>query len=60
MCRLLNAPFSGTDRKQRRVGDRRIVETEGIICQVLDEIICQEVYPKSEITIVVHVLESDG
>jgi hypothetical protein len=39
----MQAPFSGTDRKSRRMGDRRTIETETVICQILDEFIIQEV-----------------
>ena len=60
MCRIITAPFSGTDRKQRRTGERRTVELENTICQILEEMIFQDNYPKSEIIIVVHILETDG
>ena len=54
------AAFSGTERKTRRVGDRRTAETEAVLKQTLDEVVMLELYPKSEINIVVHVLETDG
>lgn len=54
------APTSGTERKKRRAGDRRTVEMETILRQTLEEVIMLELYPKSEINLVVHILESDG
>eukprot|EP01038_Epipyxis_sp_PR26KG_P014564 gene14564-19553_t len=59
-CRYCNTPFSGIDRKLRRTGDRRAQEVEAVIRQIAEEIIILDLYPKSEITIVIHVLESDG
>jgi len=54
------APFSTTERKRRRHGDRRVMENEKIIHDVIESIVMTELYPKSEISITVHVLESDG
>jgi exosome complex component RRP41 len=55
-----NSPFSGTERKTRRIGDRRTAEMETVLKQTLDEIVLVNLYPKSEINIVVHILETDG
>ena len=55
-----NACFSGTERKKRRVGDRRTMEMETILKQTLEEVVMLELYPRSEINIVIHILESDG
>lgn len=52
--------FSGTERKKRRIGDRKTAEVENIIKQTLQEVVMLELYPKSTITVVVHVLASDG
>lgn len=41
-------------------GDRRTLEIEGIIKQVVDSVVLLETYPRSEINIIVHVLETDG
>ncbi len=41
-------------------GDRRVLENEKIITDVAESIIMCELYPKSEITITIHVLETDG
>jgi len=60
VCRLVQAPFSGTEWKKRRTGDKRIVEMENILNQIVNEIIILDVYPRSEIVIVITVLETDG
>jgi exosome complex component RRP41 len=59
-CRLVVAPFSGTDRKRRRAGDRRTVELESIVRQTFENVVMLDLYPRSEINAVVHVLEADG
>ena len=59
-CKLVNAPFSGTDRKRRRTGDRKTAEMETIIKQTFQSVIALDLYPRSEISIVVHILEADG
>jgi exosome complex component RRP41 len=59
-CKLVNAPFSGTDRKRRRTGDRKTAEMETIIKQTFQSVISLDLYPRSEISIVVHILEADG
>lgn len=55
-----NAPFSGTMWKAKRAGDRRTAEMETLLRQTLEEVVMLELYPKSEIAIVIHVLETDG
>ena len=64
MCNIVvkieNAPFSGTDRKKRTGQDRRIIEMETIVRNIFEEVILTHLFPKSEITIVVHIVESDG
>ena len=57
---VINAPFSGTDWKKRRAGDKRGVETETTIQNTFEGVVLLEQYAKSEIKVVVHVLESDG
>ena len=59
-CRLINAPFSGSDRRKRRVGDRKTVEIELTVRQTFESVVMLESYPRSEINVVIHVLESDG
>lgn len=59
-CRIVNASFSGLEHKRRRMGDRRNAELEQIVEDAMASVILLELYPQSEIIIVVHVLESDG
>ncbi len=57
---MIYAPVCASERKKRKQGDRRIMENEKILTDVLESIIMCELYPRSEISIVVHVLETDG
>jgi exosome complex component RRP41 len=59
-CRLINAPFSAGERRKRRAGDRKTLEMETIIRQTFDSVVMLELYARSEISVVIHVLESDG
>lgn len=61
-CRIINAPTSGLERKRRRAGgsDRRTQELENIVQQTMRGVVMLDQYPRSEIIIVVHVLETDG
>ncbi len=54
------APFSGSEWKKRRSGDKRSVEIETIVRQTFEGVVMLELYPRSEIVLVVHVLETDG
>ena len=56
----MNAAFSGFEHKQRRTGDRKSLEIEKAITESYASVIQLELYPRSEIVIVVHVLEIDG
>ena len=58
---IVNASFSGTDWKKRRAGgDKRSAEMETSIQHTFEGVVMLELYPRSEIVLVVHVLESDG
>lgn len=57
---IANAPFSGAEWKKRRAADRRTVEMQTSIQDILSSIIDLEVYPKSKINVVVNIFESDG
>lgn len=59
-CHVIISPFSGSERKKKRVGDRRIQEIEKIVVETLVSIIMLDLYVRSEIVVTVHVLESDG
>eukprot|EP01039_Chlorochromonas_danica_P003182 gene3182-3484_t len=60
VCRINEAPFAGSERKVRKPGDRRMFEIEKTIREVAESVIMMDLYPRSEITIVVHILETDG
>jgi len=57
---LHNAPFSGTERKKHRHGDRRVVEIENAVKETMSSVIMLELYPRSSINIIIHIFESDG
>lgn len=60
-CHIVQSPFSGIERKKRRPGgDKKSLEMEAVVKQTIGGVICLELYPRSEINIVVHVLETDG
>jgi ribonuclease PH len=48
------------ERKQKRNIDRRLQEMEAIVVDTFSSVIMLDLYAKSEVHIVVHVLESDG
>eukprot|EP00598_Pedospumella_elongata_P008064 CAMPEP_0184969720 /NCGR_PEP_ID=MMETSP1098-20130426/2415_1 /TAXON_ID=89044 /ORGANISM="Spumella elongata, Strain CCAP 955/1" /LENGTH=231 /DNA_ID=CAMNT_0027491531 /DNA_START=29 /DNA_END=721 /DNA_ORIENTATION=- len=60
VVRISHLPFCGAEWKQRRNGDKRTLEMEHNIGQIVEVIVMVDVYPKAEISIVVHVLEADG
>lgn len=57
---LLNAPFCGTEWKKRRTGDKKNAEVETAVRNTFEGVVMLDLYPRSEIVIVVHVLENDG
>ena len=57
---VVNAPFSGSDWKKRGKGDRRNAEIERTIRDTFEGVVLLSLYPKSEISVVIHLLESDG
>ena len=57
---LAIAAFSGVEWKRRRVNDKKSVELETAIRQTFEGTIMLNLYPRSEINISVHILESDG
>ena len=58
---ISNAAFSGIERKTRRQGgDRRSQEMEGVLKSTLEGVILLKLYPKSEISLSVHIFENDG
>jgi exosome complex component RRP41 len=58
--RMVMAPFSGTERRRRRQGDRRLQELETTIRQTFEGVVMLDLYPRSEISVVLHILEADG
>lgn len=57
---LATAAFSGGEHRRRRINDKRSLELESIIRQTFEGCVMLELYPRSEISITLHVLESDG
>lgn len=59
-CNVATAPYSGSERKKRKMGDRRAVELENILKRTFETVILLNLYQRSEIRIAVNVFESDG
>lgn len=57
---IIHSPFSGIDHKPRRQVDRRNQEAEKILKQTLEGVLLLELYPRSHIEVVVHVMAVDG
>lgn len=53
-------PWSTTERRSRGKGDRRMVELSSAIRSTFEPVVQTHVFPRSEICIVVHVLQQDG
>jgi len=54
------AAFSGTDRKRRGRNDKRVQEMRTALQRTFSQGILCHLYPRSEITISLHVLSQDG
>ena len=57
VVRISQAPFAGTEWKKKRVGDRKIMEIEAKIKEILEAVIDVRLYPQSEITVSVNIFE---
>ena len=60
VVQLSNAPFSGIERKARRPGARRMLEIETMVRRSLEGVLLLELYARSQVSVAIHVLESDG
>jgi exosome complex component RRP41 len=54
------APFATSERRVRRAGDRKLVEACGALRQSFEAAVQTRLYPRSEISVSVHVLAGDG
>lgn len=54
------APFAQTDRRKRTKGDRRVQELQTTISQTFQTHLFTHLYPRSTISIVLHILSLDG
>ncbi|MCJ1389021.1 Exosome non-catalytic core component [Xylographa bjoerkii] len=54
------AGFSGVDRKRRGRGDKRTLELQSTIASAFSTTLFTNLYPRSTITILLHVLAQDG
>jgi exosome complex component RRP41 len=57
---LIVAGFSGVDRKKRARGDKRVQELQSTISSALASILHTHLYPRSTISVSLHVLSLDG
>lgn len=60
IARVSESPYAGSERKIRKPGDRRMFEIEKMVVDVAESVIMTELYPRSEITIIVTLFETDG
>lgn len=54
------APFSTSERRKRRPGDRKSIETAMAIKQTLETTVMTHLYPRSQIDIFIQVIQADG
>ena len=54
------APFSQTNRRKRSKGDKRIQEVQSTISAAFQDHLFTHIYPRSSVTISLHVLSFDG
>jgi exosome complex component RRP41 len=54
------APFASAERRVRRAGDRKLAEACGALRASYEAAVLTKLYPRSEITVSVHVLAADG
>ena len=54
------APFSTSERRKRRPGDRRSLEITMALKQTFESVIMTHLYPRSQIDIFVQVIQADG
>ncbi|KAI3627295.1 SKI6 [Malassezia furfur] len=54
------APWGGIERRHRARNDRRLVEWASAIRSTFESVVHTHIFPRSQIDIVVHVLQQDG
>ena len=59
-CDVINAPYSGNERKKHKSSDKRAFDIENVVKQTFETVVMLELYPKSEIYITINILEADG
>lgn len=59
-CEYSTATFSTMERKFRSKGDRKSAEVEEMIARTFQEAIMTHLYPRSEVSIFVQILQADG
>ncbi|CAM9328691.1 unnamed protein product [Phaeothamnion confervicola] len=59
-CEYNIAPFSGSEHKKRKQGDRKSLEVSLSVKEVFETAIMTHLYPRTQIDIYLHVLQTDG
>lgn len=54
------APFSTSERRKRRVADRKSLETALAVKQTLEHTVLTHLYPRSQIDVFLQVIQADG
>ena len=57
---VTSSAFNGNDHRRKRLNERRTLEMESILRKTFEGVVLLELYPRSEINITLHVLETDG
>lgn len=59
-CEVLMAPFAQANRRKRFRGARDTTEVSAIIRQTFEAVLFTDVYPRSQIDVMVEILHADG
>ncbi|KAG5175397.1 ribosomal protein S5 domain 2-type protein [Tribonema minus] len=59
-CEFNLAPFAGSDRRKRRPTDRKTVEMAMSIKAVFEGAVMLELYPRTQIDLYIHLIQTDG
>jgi len=59
-CEVSQAPFSTTERRRRRAGDKRATAISNFVEETFSHVIQTSLFARSQIDITIHVLQADG
>mmetsp|Transcript_2988 Transcript_2988/g.4414 ORF Transcript_2988/g.4414 Transcript_2988/m.4414 type:complete len:244 (-) Transcript_2988:180-911(-) len=59
-CEYTMTSFATSERKRRSKGDRRLKEYSLALKQIFESVICTHLYPRSQISLFIQVMQTDG